>query len=142
MAAWTAEVDGRPVGHVCRTPPAAGFPDADALNEACASAHGCRTDQLGWVSSLFVDASLRGHGVGRLLLDTVVADLRAAGLRPCLEVLPVHPAALSLYRRAGWTAVLTLRPAWLREAAGDQGPDVVVMTLLDTALDTAPPSPS
>src|SRR5690606_8549820 len=27
-AAWTAELDGRPVGHVCRTGPVHGFPDA------------------------------------------------------------------------------------------------------------------
>jgi GNAT superfamily N-acetyltransferase len=128
-AAWTAEVDGRPIGHVCRTGPAAGFPDAAALNDACARAHDCEVADLAWVSTLFVDSGVRGHGVGRLLLDTVVADIRATGLRPCLEVLPVHPAALALYRRAGWTEVLRLRPEWLREEAGDDGPDVLVLTL-------------
>lgn len=130
VAAWTAEVEGRPVGHVCRTGPVAGFPDAAALNGACARAHGCEVADLGWVSTLFVGAEVRGRGVGRLLLDAVVADLRAAGLRPCLEVLPVHPAALALYRRYGWTEVLSLRPDWLRDAVGEEGPDVVVMALL------------
>jgi hypothetical protein len=39
----------------------------------------------------------------------------------------VHPAALGLYRETGWREVHSLRPDWLREAAGDEGPDVVVM---------------
>lgn len=131
LAAWTAELDGRPVGHVCRTGPPSGFPDATTLNDACARAHGCEVTQLGWVSTLFVGSDTRGRGVGRLLLDAVVADIRAARLRPCLEVLPVHPAALSLYRGSGWSEVLNVRPEWLRDAAGEDGPDVVVMALLD-----------
>lgn len=129
LSAWTAEIGGRPVGHVCRTGPAAGFDDAAALNDACAAAHGCPVDALGWVSTLFVGAEGRGRGVGRLLLDAVVDDIRSAGLHPCLEVLPMHAAALALYRRSGWSEVLTLRPAWLREAAGEEGPNVVVMVL-------------
>lgn len=128
-AAWIAEIDGRPVGHVCRTGPAAGFADAAALNDACARSHDCEVEQLAWVSTLFVASDVRGHGVGRQLLDTVVADIRARDLRPCLEVLPVHPAALALYRRAGWTEVLSLRPDWLREVAGNDGPDVSVLVL-------------
>lgn len=131
VAAWTAEVDGQPVGHVCRTGPPSGFPDAGTLNDACSRAHGCKVSELGWVSTLFVGSDMRGRGVGRLLLDAVVADIQSAGLRPCLELLPIHPAALSLYRRSGWSEVLNLRPDWLRHAAGESGPDVVVMALLD-----------
>jgi GNAT superfamily N-acetyltransferase len=127
VAAWTAEVDGTPVGHVCRTGPAEGFPDAEELNRVCAEAHGCQSDQLSWVSALFVGREARGLGAGRRLLDTVVQDLRAAGAFPCLEVLPVHPAALSLYAAEGWREVHRLRPTWLREAVGDDGPDVLVM---------------
>lgn len=127
VAAWTAESDGRPVGHVCRTGPASGFPDAAAMNEACARAHGCGEESLAWVSTLFVGAEVRGAGVGRALLATVVANMRADDVRPCLEVLPTHPAALALYLSAGWQTVLRLRPQWLAEAAGDLGPDVHVM---------------
>ncbi len=132
LAAWTAEVDGRPVGHVCRTGPPSGFTDATTLNEACARAHGCEVAELGWVNTLFVGSDMRGRGIGRLLLDTVVADIQATGLRPCLEVLPVHPAALALYRGSGWSEVLSLRPDWLRHVSGDDGPDVVVMALIDS----------
>lgn len=127
VAAWTAELDGRPVGHVCRTGPVSGFPDAEELNRVCAEAHGCEVAALSWVTSLFVARAARGLGVGRELAATVVDDIRSAGEHPCLEVLPVHPAALGLYRSLGWREVHRLRPTWLREAAGDQGPDVVVM---------------
>ena len=99
------------------------------MDEACARAHGCAVDDLAWVAALFAGLDARGHGIGRALLDTVVADIRGAGLRPCLEALPVHAAALALYESTGWQTVLRLRPAWLREAAGDEGPDVQVMVL-------------
>ncbi len=127
VAAWTAELDGRPVGHVCRTGPVSGFADSAELNRVCAEAHGCDVTALSWVTGLFVARAARGLGAGRALLATVVDDIRAAGAHPCLEVLPVHPAALGLYRSAGWREVHRLRPTWLREVAGDEGPDVVVM---------------
>jgi GNAT superfamily N-acetyltransferase len=128
LAAWTAEVAGRPAGHVCRVRSPRG-PDAEAMNDACALAHGCSVDELGWVSTLFVDPAARGLGLGRALVDTVVDDMRTGGLRPCLEVLPVHSAALALYESSGWQEVLRLRPEWLRDAAGDVPPDVRVLVL-------------
>lgn len=80
-AAWTAELDGRPVGHVCRLAPG---DDAESarMNEACAQAHGCDVDELGWVATLFTAADIRGLGVGRALLDAVVDDMRGSGMRP------------------------------------------------------------
>ncbi|WP_110180798.1 GNAT family N-acetyltransferase [Nocardioides solisilvae] len=128
-AAWTAELGGRPVGHVCRTGPAQGSPDADEVNAAAAAAHGCGPDRLAWVRSLFVAEQARGLGVGRRLLDVVVADLRAHDLRPCLEVLPVHEAAVEMYAAAGWREVHRTRPAWLRDAAGSEGLEVRVLVL-------------
>lgn len=125
--AWTAELDGRPIGHVCRTGPAHGFPDAELLNEVCATDYRCETSELTWVRSLFVAGDVRRRGTGGRLLDVAVGDARAEGLRPCLEVLPVHPAAIGLYLASGWQVVHRLRPAWLRGAAGDAGPDVHVM---------------
>lgn len=133
VAAWTAELDGRPVGQVCRLGPVQGFDDADEMNRACAEAHGCAVDELSWVSTLFVGLDARGTGVGKLLLQAVVDDIRAAGLHPCLEVLAVHPAAAALYESTGWREVMRLRPAWLLEAAGEDGPDVRVMALISPA---------
>ncbi|WP_205473619.1 GNAT family N-acetyltransferase [Nocardioides sp. SYSU D00038] len=127
--AWTAELAGRPVGHVCRTGPAEGFPAASLLNEACARAHGCDPSRLTYVSAFFVATAARGAGIGRRLLQTVVDDMRAHRLRPCLEVLPTHPGAMTLYVSTGWRTVHRFRPEWLREVAGDEGPDVHVMVL-------------
>jgi GNAT superfamily N-acetyltransferase len=128
LAAWTAELDGRPVGHVCRVRSPRG-PEAEGMNRACARAHGCAREDLGWVSTLFVDPAARGLGIGRALVGTVVADMREVGLRPCLEVLPVHSAALALYEADGWQEVLRLRPEWLRTVDGEVPPDVRVLVL-------------
>lgn len=124
-AAWTATIDGRPAGHVCRS---TGHPDP-AVERTCAEAHGCAVDELGWVSSLYVGQGARGLGLGRRLLGTVVADLRAAGRRPCLEVYPARPAAMALYVSEGWREVMRTRPEWLRAVRGDEGPDARVLVL-------------
>lgn len=139
VRAWVAEVGGEVVGNVCRLGPLAGSDDANELNAAGARAHGCEPDELAWVTTLFTGAGARGLGVGRRLLETAVDDARRHDLRPCLEVLPVHPAAVALYRSSGWRPVHRLRPTWLREARGDDGPDVEVMVLTDEAL-AAPPA--
>lgn len=127
-AAWTAEHEGRVVGHVCRTGPVHGYAEADAMNTACAEAYGCTVAELAWVSTLFVDPATRGLGVGRALLATVVDDIAARGLRPCLEVLDLHGAAGRLYRSTGWVDVLRTRPAWLAGAVDD--PEVGVSTMV------------
>ena len=124
-AAWTATIAGRPEGHVCRT---TGHPDP-AVERACAEAHGCTLQELGWVSALFVGRAARRSGVGRQLLGTAVADLVAAGRRPCLEVYPARPAAMALYASEGWQDVMRTRPEWLRAVRGDEGPDARVMVL-------------
>ena len=129
VGAWTAELDGRPVGHVCHTGPPDGFPAAAEMNRACALAHGCDVEELAWISTLFVGLEARGLGVGRRLLGAAVDDIRRAGLHPCLEVLPVHPAAVSLYTSTGWREVMRVRPEWLTSVMGDEGPDVTVMVL-------------
>ena len=128
-AAWVAELDGGVVGHACRTGGRCGTPEDDAIRASAARAHGCSESGLGWVSTLYVDLAHGGRGIGRLLLDTVVDDILAAGLRPALEVLPLHAAALALYESAGWRTVARARPAWLRGALGEDGPDVQVMVL-------------
>lgn len=131
VAAWTAEIDGRIVGHVCRVRPPQGFADAAAMNAACAASHDRPVEELSWISTLFVGLDARGHGVGRLLLESVVDDVRAAGLAGCLEVLMTHGGAYGLYQATGWKEVMRLRPQWLLDAAGDDAPEVVVMVLPD-----------
>src|SRR5262245_19865969 len=129
--AWTAELAGRPVGHVCRVGARRGFPAAELLNRVCARAYGCDTSDLAWVSALFVAAEARRLGIGRRLMEVLVDDALSSGLRPCLEVLPTHPGAMSLYLATGWRVAHRLRPDWLRDVVGEQGPDVHVMVLTD-----------
>lgn len=127
VEAWTAEVDGYPVGQVCRVGSARASAQADLLNDLAAQAHGCRSAELAWVSAFFVAPHARGLGLGRRLMGAVVDDTLGEGLHPCLEVLPVHPAAMSLYQATGWRVVHHFRPDWLRDAAGEEGPDVHVL---------------
>ncbi len=77
---------------------------------------GCPDEVLGyvvrWVVAeesrlllLAVRESARGHGVGKLLLDCVLAEARSAGLaRVVLEVAADNSAARALYVRAGFAA--------------------------------------
>jgi GNAT superfamily N-acetyltransferase len=127
-----AELDGHVVGHVCVVGPASRFPAADMLNEVCAQAHHCDTSDLAWISTLFVAAEARGHGIGRLLMKTAVDQVRHSGGRPCLEVLPAHPAAMALYMATGWRVVHRFRPDWLSAVVGEEEPGVHVMVLTDT----------
>lgn len=83
---WIAELGGRPVGSVmCVRDPAPG------------------TARL---RLLLVDPAGRGHGIGALLVDTVIAFARSAGYRELvLWTNDVLSAARSLYQRAGFTLV-------------------------------------
>lgn len=138
--AWTAELDGRIVGHACwlRVPPSAAAQRGVEAStgavrtaaEACASSHGCGEDELAWVSALFVDPAARGLGLGPGLLATVVDGIRGAGLHPCLEVVDLNPAALRRYRADGWRTVLRATPDWLTAATGDPSLGTTTMVLL------------
>lgn len=132
--AFTADLDGVAVGQGCWVGPLTGGPQAAEMNAACADAHGCPVEDLGWVSSLFVSGAARGTGLGRRLLSAVVDDVRAAGRRPCLEVIPLHASALALYRATGWREVGSVRPSWLIDYLGDDAPDVLLFVLDDTSI--------
>lgn len=62
------------------------------------------TDEVhGWLPDLIVDEAARGHGIGRALLDDVVARARAAGAAQLsLESGPAREAAHALYRSSGF----------------------------------------
>ena len=125
LEAWVAEVDGRVVGHVAVQGVDDVFSPGD-LGLAWSAGHGRPVAELGIMGTLFVDPAVRGRGVGRALPDESVGWLRSRGLAPCLDVVPVHAAALVMYERLGWTEVARVRPPWLPDAE----PDVVAMVLL------------
>ena len=137
-AAWTVEVDGRPMGHACWVPRVSAADDlgvepstgrTTTAAEACATAHACGVDELAWVSSLFLAPSLQGRGLGTRLLATVVADIRAAERHPCLEVVDLNPAARRRYRADGWREVLRAHPSWLAGAVSDPSVGTTTMVL-------------
>ena len=128
--AWTATVDGTPVGHISTTRRHTAVNGGDELDRACAAAHGCTADDLVWLSAFFVGTRARRLGLGARLLLSAVDSIRDAGGRPCLEVVPAFPAALRLYESTGWTEVLRTRPDWLANAADNDGLEVVVMVLV------------
>jgi ribosomal protein S18 acetylase RimI-like enzyme len=59
---------------------------------------------------LYVRPAFRGHGVGRLLAEQVVAEARKAGYRLMrLDSLPSMGSALSLYRQLGFREIRPYR---------------------------------
>lgn len=129
LAAWTAELDGEPVGHIAVLPvvdPATSRePELSLLWSA---GHGLPAERLGEIGVYFTATRVRGQGVGAALMRTALDDLTARGLAPCLDVIPTG-AAVDIYRRTGWREVGTTRPSWL----SPDSPDVVAMVLAATA---------
>jgi len=62
-----------------------------------------REDGRAHLSKFFVDAAVRGRGLGRLLLARAVAEARACGYRQVeLETRTAYEAAVHLYEATGW----------------------------------------
>lgn len=116
--AWVAERDGDVVGHVM----VGRVEDAQAAAIVTA-ATGRR--ELATVSVLFLAEDARGHGIGKLLLDTAVDWAVQRGRLPVLDVVPTHRGAVGFYRHLGWRDVGRIRPAWLP----DDHDDVILMAL-------------
>jgi N-acetylglutamate synthase-like GNAT family acetyltransferase len=64
------------------------------------------TDAVCEVCRMYLAAAYRGQGLGRRLLDHCVREARERGFREmCLKTASVLVEAISLYKRAGFTAV-------------------------------------
>lgn len=120
IAAWTAVLEGMPVGHASLTV----VPDDD-LGPRWSEAVGHPVTELASLSALFLDHTLLGRGIGGLLHDTAVAFARQRGLTPVLEVLSTTDLAISVYWHRGWVEVGRARPWWLP----DSEPPVLMMML-------------
>lgn len=141
LVCLVAEVDGRPVGHVSIQE--AGEVHHDATGRTLAAwerGHGRPASELGVISALFIDNSVRGQGVGTLLLDTAAQWCRDHGLGPCLDIVPNRSGALDMYRARGWVTVDEVETWWMQPGS----PLVHVMVLPEDAeirrADPAPPA--
>ena len=105
LAAWVAESDGV-VGHVAL------HRATEPSSESWSGHAGVPPCGLGVVAHLLVKPVIRGHGLGRRLLDVAVDAASARGLVPVLVVVDTDIAAQRLYARAGWTRVETQVQEW------------------------------
>ena len=86
---------------------------------------------LGWIGGLGIAASARRRGLGRLLMEAVLEEASAAGLRGVsLEVLERNDAAITLYERLGF-ATRRMLEVWTMDAAAP--PSRAVVAALDWA---------
>ena len=96
IGAWTAELDGRPVGHVALTEPTA---DDEAPRLFARQIGPEPTAVLG---RLFVAPAARGRGVAGQLATVAMRAATFAGRRAVLDVMQKDRLAIRLYERLGW----------------------------------------
>jgi len=125
LAAWVAVEDDAVVGHVSVTRLVDG-----RMSKEWTDATGRTADGLAEVSVLFVAGDRHGAGIGGLLLDTAMDEIRRRGLSPMLDVVGEDTNAGRFYQRRGWRTVGRARPAWLP----DHRPDLAFMLLEDERL--------
>lgn len=57
----------------------------------------------GWIYSLAVDAAVQGSGIGGMLLDFGIAELKALGcMKVNLQVMPDNTGAVEFYKKTGF----------------------------------------
>lgn len=107
-AAWVSVIDKAVTGHVSVT-----GVEPDPMSAAWSKGTSKPLDELECVSVLFVDQTMRGSGIGGLLLDTAEQWIFDRGRTAVLDVVQKHTDALSFYQRRGWREVGEARPPWL-----------------------------
>jgi GNAT superfamily N-acetyltransferase len=98
LDAWVVERQGEILGHValCHV----GRDGVSSLRWR--ETTGLDPSRLAAVSRLFVRPRVRRQGIGSALLDVAVAEARARGLVPVLDVTTLNEDAISLVGHRGW----------------------------------------
>jgi L-amino acid N-acyltransferase YncA len=122
LAIYQAALDGGDASFETRAPDWPAFDAGRLPAHRWVAADGERV--LGWVAvtrvsprpvyagvvehSVYVDAAAQGRGVGRALLDRLIASTEAAGIWTIQSgVFPENGASLALHRRAGFRVIGT-----------------------------------
>ena len=98
IGAYVAERQGELLGHVAIS--RVGLDPVSAMRWR--EITGRSPSELAGVSRLFVRPRVAGAGIGSALLEVAVAEIRARGLRPVLEVVTASRDAIALYEARGW----------------------------------------
>ena len=96
--AWVVERQGEILGHVAISK--VGLDAVSALRWR--EITGQEPSELAGISRFFVRPRVRGQGIGAALLDVAVAEIRARGLIPVLDVVSAGKDAIKLYEDRGW----------------------------------------
>ena len=96
-AAWVAVEEDDVVGHVALHPGRAG-----AVLDLATEKTGIPASRFGVVARLLVSPDARRMGIGRSLLDFAAGYASRLGLKPILDVVDRHVAAIRLYESNGW----------------------------------------
>ncbi|HSE08863.1 MAG TPA: GNAT family N-acetyltransferase [Nocardioidaceae bacterium] len=111
--AWVVEQQGEMLGHIAIS--RVGLDPVSALKWR--EVTGREPSELAGISRFFVRPRARGRGIGSALLEVAVAEVRARGLVPVLDVVSASRDAISLYEQKGWR-MIAMYP-W-----GDKGADL------------------
>lgn len=111
--AWVIEQQGEMLGHIAIS--RVGLDPVSALRWREVTAR--EPSELAGISRFFVRPGARGRGIGTALLEGAVAEVRARGLVPVLDVVSASRDAVSLYEQQGWR-MIAMYP-W-----GDKGADL------------------
>lgn len=98
LDAWVVERQDEILGHVAISHVGRDSTSAYRWREMT----GREKTELAAVSRLFVRQKSRGAGLGKALLDSAVAEIRARGLVPVVEVAESHADAVRLFEQGGW----------------------------------------
>ena len=98
IEAWILERQSEILGHVAISK--VGLDAFSALRWREVTGH--RPSELAGISRFFVRPGVRGQGNGAALLDVAVAEIRARGLIPVLDVVSAGKDAIRLYEDRGW----------------------------------------